>query len=274
MGNSVRVGLSVLALAGVVLTGPSAYAQTPQAAPPGQPQQPQQQQPQQQQPQQQQYPQQQYPQQQYPQQQYPQQQYPQQQYPQQQYPQQPAYAPAAPDRRGFAAALYMGFHNYTGDYGNGLDAGLRLGTVLSARISDTFSIGGGLDIDVLNVEGVPAGADATGALVIISVVPTFHFPMGNKGEFVLSPKLGVMGSSITISSGIDDLTVTTSGYAVGVNAGMAFPVGNLLLGPMLMLEHQTMSETCFEDGSGEVCSDAEGDASSGTVVSLLFTIWL
>jgi len=177
MGNSVRVGLSVLALAGVVLTGPSAYAQTPQAAPPQQPQQPQQQQPQQQ------------------------------QYPQQQYPQQPAYAPAAPDRRGFAAALYMGFHNYTGDYGNGLDAGLRLGTVLSARISDTFSIGGGLDIDVLNVEGVPAGADATGALVIISVVPTFHFPMGNKGEFVLSPKLGVMGSSITVSSGIDDLTV-------------------------------------------------------------------
>lgn len=59
-----------------------------------------------------------------------------------------------------------------------------------------------------------------------------------------------------------------------MNAGMAFPVGNLLLGPMLMLEHQTMSETCFEDGSGEVCSDAEGDASSGTVVSLLFTIWL
>lgn len=271
----VTTSLTALLLAGLVAP---VFAQAPQPQP--YPQQPYPQQP---------YPQQ--PQQPYPPQPYPQQPYPQQ--PQQPYPQQPAYPPTyqqpyAPPpppppplysgrlRQGLMVMPFLGLHTVSGqeatatqDAAPPRDPGFRLGAAIGGYFSRSFSLGGELAINFINL-GKEFEDQYNAAGLSISIVPTFHFDAGQV-EFLLGPKLGYHAQSYTLSDD-NDTGLTVSGGVLGANFGVFWPTGGSAFGILGSYEGHFISETCLRSpGLSDDCQDEDNvDADKFFTLNLAF----
>jgi hypothetical protein len=191
------------------------------------------------------------------------------------YPPQPPPPVREPRTRGFTGDSFIGFNSFLGDYGDGLDAGIRLGTALGYRFGRAFALTGELVIDQLNLSNdPPPGVDYAGFAVEISLVGTFYVPMGPSGELHLAGKLGSLGTAQTLDDGFRTQEQTISGTVIGFNAGMAFRVGpRLSLGPLLMIDHHIISEVCQKLDGFQSCTDNVNGDDTGTVASLLFALW-
>jgi hypothetical protein len=179
-----------------------------------------------------------------------------------------------PRRRGFLALPYLGIHSFRGDSGNGLDSGLRLGTLLGGRVNEQFSLNGELTIDVINPSNVPTGVDFVGAAVDIAFSPLIHISDGGL-EVVLGPKLGFWSGAQQASMGGVTAKARASGAMFGVNGGVFGPINdNVSIGVLLSFVVRTLGESCItEPGVAEVCdSDPSGDADKvlGVTGGMLF----
>jgi hypothetical protein len=160
---------------------------------------------------------------------------------------------------------YIGVHVPTGDFGDGYDAGLRLGTLLGGHLSPTLSLNGELTIDVLNPEGVPSGADVTAVMVDLLFSPLFHF-RSDAFEGFIGPKLGAFGFSMSASYLGDSFEGTARGFAYGMNAGFGIPVGNMAIGGLFSYVGRHATQACTKLlGEPEECDDSPGGDDAHTI---------
>lgn len=189
-------------------------------------------------------------------------------YPQQPgYYQQPAYpapvaaAPApAPRHRGFMFLPYLGLNFPVGDAGENYSTGFRLGGLMGGYVGPHFSINGELSIDIMNLD-LASEYEATEVLAAFTLSPLFHFGPPRL-DFVIGPRLGFFAdaASMSMSGSSSETTYSSTGLAYGFNAGAFFQLGRIWLGGLLSFTAHDASELCVDDGSGEDCYDAEGDA--------------
>jgi hypothetical protein len=177
----------------------------------------------------------------------------------------PPPAPFVSPTRGFESAAYIGFGTVFGTYGDGLDPGLRLGGIVGRRLGARFSLGLGIDGDWFSPKNSKISQYGLG----LALVPSYHLPF-SKGEFIFSPRIGVFAVRKSEDATGPSFTQTATGYSFGGSVTVAFALKSFRLGPMLTVEHQSLSRICESELGMERCHDpGDLDGSSGNVMSLV-----
>lgn len=156
--------------------------------------------------------------------------------------------------------LYAGLHSFSGDGTSGTDPGLRIGTILGGRVSESFSANGEITIDVINFDA-PDGATASGGMAQMTFSPLFHASTPT-AELVIGPKFGAWAMANEASSAGVTATVEEQGWTFGANAGVFFPVGTgtTSLGMLFSFANMQITHACQTiSGLGEQCPDVDGD---------------
>lgn len=197
--------------------------------------------------------------------------------------------PVSPPARrswGLEAGLFAGVQNPASDHVRPYDAGPRLGGQVGWRLSERISLGVEAVYDRLTPAPSPSNrfrpcgtcafedAHLRGWSASVSAAGTVHYPFG-RGEVLLGARLGLTRLVEHADSGGAPIDAAFTGFVVGVEAGLAFDLGHVALGPLITLDNQTFREVCLTDADGEVCRDAvdvPGDE-SGTIASLLLAVW-
>jgi hypothetical protein len=171
----------------------------------------------------------------------------------------PAYAPpptVPPYRRGFLMMPYLGLNVPVGSTSDGISTGLRLGGIFGWHVGRFLSLNGEMTIDILNFDTGP-GVSATAAAVDLTFSPFFHFGLPQV-EFVVGPKFGFFGKSVTLSeSGSQDSTYSGGGLVYGFNAGVFIPLGRIAIGGLFNFTGRSYSSWCSNDSStnySQVCT--------------------
>ena len=168
--------------------------------------------------------------------------------------------------RRFMALPYIGTHSYQTDTTRAYFPGLRLGTLIGGRITETLSLNWELTFDISNIDE-PAGSPSSSEFAFdFAFSPLVHIPAG-PAEIVLGPKLGVFW----VSTDVHDNTVSYSsvshqgtGVVGGITAGTFMAVsGSVSLGVLLSGELRRIAHSCaVTDGEIALCDLARDSAAS------------
>jgi hypothetical protein len=156
-------------------------------------------------------------------------------------------------RRGFLAMPYLGVQIPVGSSGDSLGTGLRLGAILGGHVIPELSLNGELTIDIMNPKNVPSGMSVTEVIVDLVFSPLLHFGT-DQIECFVGPKIGAFGMSASLSYQGASESANAQGLAYGLNAGVAFPVGNLAIGGLLAYTGRHATKVCSTaSGGSETC---------------------
>jgi hypothetical protein len=156
----------------------------------------------------------------------------------------------------------LGINAIEGMNGGNVDAGLRVGGLLGARIGSMFSINGELTLDTINVKNLAPGESFSSFNLVLTASPLFHVREGPV-EVVLGPKFGFFGYAVSDTpAGGDTGNGHGGGYVIGVNAGTFVAVSrSISLGGLVSFESQSYRQTCFTPpGAPESCRGSPGPA--------------
>ena len=165
-----------------------------------------------------------------------------------------------PPRRFFLATPYLGISSFLGetaDLGH-RSVGARAGAILGLRLHPAFSLNGEISLDVLNFRDVPSGQKMTGGAFALSASPLFHL-FAPTVEVVFGPRIGIWGEGITRRVNDVETSFSASGFLMGLNAGLFFPVRRCLsVGGLVTLDTRLFGRTCTKNADGsEMCSDGD-----------------
>ena len=163
-----------------------------------------------------------------------------------------------PLRRFFLATPYLGISSFLGetaDIGR-RSVGARAGAILGLRLHPAFSLNGEISLDVLNFRDVPSGQKMGGGAFALSASPLFHL-FAPTVEVVFGPRVGVWGEGISRKVNGVETIFSVSGFLLGLNAGLFFPVRRCLsVGGLVTLDTRRFGRTCTRNADGvEACSE-------------------
>ena len=169
---------------------------------------------------------------------------------------------------------YVGLHSYNGESWRDFDAGLRVGGLLGARLSELASLNGQLNLDFMNPNEV-MGVDINATIASVTIAPLLHMRAAPNVELVLGPKLGGFYYSLDASTGSLRLDGSARGWVAGAQAGMFFAVNpSAFVGVLFSYTHLDSTHSCFrQTGTSEICTDdPDGDNPEviGVTLSALF----
>jgi hypothetical protein len=182
--------------------------------------------------------------------------------------------PGEPERSAFLFLPTIGVHSFQNDSATNLDAGLRLGALVGARINDSLSLNAEATLDLVNPSNVPPGVDITALQFHIAFSPLIHATSGAV-ELVVGPKLGLFALSLDASGGGQKSSSSVHGWLYGVNVGAFGRVNDTLsMGALVSFDFERATEECdTEPGFSEMCTSSGFDNSVkvlGVGVALLF----
>jgi hypothetical protein len=145
---------------------------------------------------------------------------------------------------------FIGVHSIQND-NSGTGPGLRVGSLVGARLGEQFSFNGELLFDLWNISNVPSGVSESAYVIQFAAAPLFHLPVSPTAEIVLGPKLGLFFDHASVSGSFGGVTVAGSGSSegllLGANAGALFRVSDALsLGGLINFDY-LREEWCSTD---------------------------
>jgi hypothetical protein len=184
--------------------------------------------------------------------------------------------PPAPERQreGLMLLPYLGLHSFQDSNDEGLDPGLRLGTIVGGFVNNSWSLNAGLDFDLLNPNTRSTGStiDLSAEMLGLSLSPLFHFG-AQKAELVVGPKVGGWIEWAHASGGGLTADGTAEGWLLGANVG-AFGAAtpSVLVGALLSLEVRDILHAC-SSGTG-VAETCRSSGESATILGFSFALLL
>ncbi|HEY8925966.1 MAG TPA: hypothetical protein VIU64_16390, partial [Polyangia bacterium] len=175
-----------------------------------------------------------------------------------------------PPRRLFLATPYLGISSFLGESpaAGRRAVGARAGAILGFRLHPAFSLNGELSVDMLNFRDVPSGQKMGGGAFALSASPLFHV-LGPTVELVLGPRVGVWAEGISRKVNGVETTFSASGFLMGLNAGLFFPVRRCLsVGGLITLDRRLFGRTCTKTADGT--DDCTGDNLPKPLTNLTF----
>jgi hypothetical protein len=160
--------------------------------------------------------------------------------------------------RRFMALPFFGVHTYRGASGRNHDVGVRLGSLLGARINQSVSLNGEISFDLENPEN-EAGVDASSSTAKVALAPLLHSrSVDGSRQLVVGFKMGLWANSYDVTMSGQTGTGSGTGWLMGLNLGWLFDIGDVTaLGVLAAYEIQTPLNACSRPPGGQrTCFDA------------------
>ena len=177
----------------------------------------------------------------------------------------PARAPAGHVEEVFMFVPAIGIHSLQGSTGEGVGVGLRVETLLGARMGESWSLNLGLAFDRLNLDA-PPGVSASEYVFDLGFHPLIHFPQ-EKFEILAGPILGSFLAKASIGSGAFGIDSWAYGWTIGANLGVMVPVGaKVHLGGLFNFMLRNPLKACVTMNGTDTCGT--DNLTSGKVIAL------
>jgi hypothetical protein len=160
--------------------------------------------------------------------------------------------------RRFMALPFFGAHSYRGASGKNHNVGVRLGSLLGARINQSVSLNGEVSFDLENPEN-EAGVDSSSSTAKVALAPLLHSrSVDGSRQLVVGFKMGLWANSFDVTMSGQTGTGSSTGWLMGLNLGWLFDVGDVMaLGLLAAYEIQTPLGACSRPPGGQrTCYDS------------------
>jgi len=176
--------------------------------------------------------------------------------------------------RHFLLVPFIGIHSYRGDGADDARPGLRLGALIGGQLSQGFSLDGELAIDAETFKD-QAGTDSPSSFTFtLALAPLAHVAAGS-AEILIGPKIGFWANEYDQTQGTDTFHSSSTGWLLGLNAGVLFPIGRRVsLGGIFAFDVEESDRYCSHmNSNSETCQDVM-NAYPSKLVSLSFALRL